>query len=166
MTPQPGATPYDYDLRVNHPLQVGGVSVFLVGHGYAPVITVRDGDGDVAFSGPVIFLPQDGSFTSFGVVKAPDARPAQLGLEGYLFPTATLGPGMTPYSAFPGPRQPRAVAGRRTAATSAWTTGCRSRSTRWTRTTSSRSGPDTGRPMPLLLRKGQTVEAAERRPAR
>jgi cytochrome c biogenesis protein len=102
----PGQQPFDYDLRVNHPLEVGGASVFLVGHGYAPVITVRDGDGNVAFSGPVIFLPQDGSFTSFGVVKAPDAQPAQIGLQGYLFPTAALGPGETPFSAFPAPRNP------------------------------------------------------------
>ena len=80
--------------------------MFLVGHGYAPVITVRDGDGHVAYSGPVIFLPQDGSFTSFGVVKAPDAQPTQLGFEGYFFPTAALGPGETPYSAFPGALNP------------------------------------------------------------
>ncbi len=106
VTDSPDATPYRYDLQVNHPLDVGGTSVFLVGHGYAPVITVRDGSGQVAFSQPVVFLPQDGSFTSFGVVKAPDARPDQLGLEGYFFPTGALGPNSTPYSAFPGPQNP------------------------------------------------------------
>jgi cytochrome c biogenesis protein len=106
VTDHPGAAPYPYDLQVNHPLQIGGTSVFLVGHGYAPVITVRDGDGHVAYSGPVIFLPQDGSFTSFGVIKAPDAQPAQLGFEGYFFPTARLGPGATPYSAFPAADNP------------------------------------------------------------
>ena len=53
---------------------IGGTDVFLIGHGYAPVITVRDGNGDVAYTGPVIFLPEDqATFTSFGVVKAPDA---------------------------------------------------------------------------------------------
>ena len=31
--------------RVNHPLTIGDTEVFLIGHGYAPVITVRDGDG-------------------------------------------------------------------------------------------------------------------------
>ncbi len=56
VTDEVGAQPYDYDLRVNHPLVVDGTSVFLVGHGYAPRVTVRDGDGDVAFSGPVVFL--------------------------------------------------------------------------------------------------------------
>ena len=77
----------EYDLRVNHPLAIGGTELFLVGHGYAPVITVRDGNGDIAYSGPTIFLPQDASFLSFGVVKAPDARPAGIGLEGLFYPT-------------------------------------------------------------------------------
>jgi cytochrome c biogenesis protein len=106
VTDRPGWTPHTYDLRVNHPLQVDGTSVFLVGHGYAPQITVRDGRGSVAFSGPVVFLPQDGSFTSFGVVKVPDARPAQLGFEGYFFPTAALDAQERPYSAFPAPNNP------------------------------------------------------------
>jgi cytochrome c biogenesis protein len=76
-----------YDLRVNHPLTVGGTEIFLIGHGYAPVITIRDGNGDVAYSGPTVFLPQDQTFESFGVVKAPDARPTQIGLEGLFYPT-------------------------------------------------------------------------------
>src|SRR5213078_1629076 len=82
-----------------------GTSVFLVGHGYAPIVTVRDGDGNVAFQGPVVFLPQDGSFLSFGVVKAPDASPTQLGFEGYFFPTGGLCSGI-PCSTFPGPDHP------------------------------------------------------------
>jgi cytochrome c biogenesis protein len=77
----------DYDLRVNHPLSIGDTEIFLIGHGYAPVVTVRDGNGDVAYSGPSVFLPQDASFLSFGVIKAPDARPSQLGFEGLFFPT-------------------------------------------------------------------------------
>lgn len=81
----------EYDLRVNHPLSIGGTDVFLIGHGYAPLITIRDGNGDVAYSGPVPFLPQDqATFTSFGVVKAQDARPRQIGLEGLLYPTYVL----------------------------------------------------------------------------
>lgn len=83
----PDAAPQRYDLKVNHPLTVGGTDVFLIGHGYAPVITVRDGNGEVAYSGPTIFLPQDKSFLSFGVVKAPDAEPTQIGLEGLFYPT-------------------------------------------------------------------------------
>ena len=53
-------------------------------------VTVKDGDGNVAFSGPVVFLPQDGNFTSAGVIKAPDARPERLGFEGIFLPTAVL----------------------------------------------------------------------------
>ncbi len=100
VTDDPGAAPHGYDLRVNHPLVVDGTSVFLTGHGYAPRVTVRDGEGNVAFSGPVIFLPQDSSLVSYGVIKAPDAAPQQLGFEGYFFPTASLCDGQ-PCSLFP-----------------------------------------------------------------
>ena len=51
-------------------------------------VTVTDGNDDVAFSGPVVMLPQDGNFTSVGVVKVPDARPDRLAFEGFFFPTA------------------------------------------------------------------------------
>ena len=86
----PGAASQEYDLKVNHPLTVGNSEVFLIGHGYAPVITVRDGKGNVVYSGPTIFLPTDQSFASFGVVKAPDARPTQIGLEGEFYPTVAF----------------------------------------------------------------------------
>jgi cytochrome c biogenesis protein len=76
-----------YDLRVNHPLKIGGTEVFLIGHGYAPVITVRDGQGNVAYSGPTVFLPQNQTFFSFGVVKAAAAKPEQIGLQGVFYPT-------------------------------------------------------------------------------
>ena len=88
----PGAETEEYDLRVNHPLSIGGTDVFLIGHGYAPVITVRDGDGNVAQSGPTVFLPTNArTFESFGVVKAPDAQPTQIGLEGTFYPTFSMG---------------------------------------------------------------------------
>jgi cytochrome c biogenesis protein len=96
----PTAEPKDYDLKVNHPLTIGETEVFLIGHGYAPVITIRDGQGDVAYSGPTIFLPTDQTFRSFGVVKAPDARPAQIGLEGEFYPTYAFTEESGPFSAF------------------------------------------------------------------
>ena len=83
----PSSPVESYDLKVNHPLTIGGTELFLIGHGYAPVITIKDGTGKIAFSGPVVFLPKDQSFLSFGVVKAPDAKPRQIGLEGLFFPT-------------------------------------------------------------------------------
>jgi cytochrome c biogenesis protein len=75
-----------YDLKVNHPLTVGGTDIFLLAHGYAPVITVRDGEGNVAYSGPTIFLPESQNLLSFGVVKAPYAAPEQLGFQGQFYP--------------------------------------------------------------------------------
>jgi cytochrome c biogenesis protein len=82
----PGAEPKTYDLKVNHPLAIGDTEVFLIGHGYAPVLTVRDGAGNVTYSGPTIFLPEDQTFTSFGVVKAPYAQPEGIGMRGLFFP--------------------------------------------------------------------------------
>lgn len=84
---EPGAEEQRYDLRVNHPLTIGSTDIFLIGHGYAPVVTIRDGDGEVAYSGPTIFLPQDQSLFSFGVVKAASAEPQEIGLEGVFYPT-------------------------------------------------------------------------------
>lgn len=92
---------HDELLTVNEPLKTSdGTQVNLIGHGYAPSFTVTDGNGDVAFSGPVVFLPQDGNFASLGVVKVPDARPQRLGFEAYFFPTAVLGE-QGPHSVFP-----------------------------------------------------------------
>lgn len=101
VTPAPGQTPRPFDIEVNHPLSVEGTSVFLVGSGYAPVVTVRDGDGQVVSSGPVPFLPTDSSYVSEGVLKVPDAEPAQLGMEGFFLPTAARGPDGLPVSVFP-----------------------------------------------------------------
>ncbi len=80
-----------YDLRVNHPLTIGGTQVFLIGHGYAPVITVRDGQGHRLYDGPTAFLPESSDFESFGVIKAPGRTPGQdIGLEGLFYPTYAL----------------------------------------------------------------------------
>src|SRR3546814_6019170 len=48
-TAEPGGEEKSYDLRVNHPLSIGGTDIFLIGHGYAPPITVRDGEGNVTY---------------------------------------------------------------------------------------------------------------------
>ena len=96
-----------YDLRVNHPLRIGGTEIFLIGHGYAPSFTITDGDGNVTFEGPVVFLPVDQTFRSFGVVKAPDAAPTQIGLEGEFYPTYDFTSETGPYSAFGNALNPR-----------------------------------------------------------
>jgi cytochrome c biogenesis protein len=75
-------------IRVNEPLAVGGSKVYITGNGYAPEIVVRDKDGVVSFSGPVVFLPQDGNLTSLGAIKVPDASPKQFGMLAFFYPTA------------------------------------------------------------------------------
>lgn len=88
-------------LTVNEPLlTAGGTQVNLSGHGYAPIFTVRDGNGDIAFQGPVVFAPRDGNFTSTGVIKVPDARPRRLAFEAFYLPTAVPDQ-QGPRSAFP-----------------------------------------------------------------
>jgi len=104
---QPGARARHYTLRVNHPLVVDGVSVYLIGHGYAPVVRVTDGTGTVRWDGPVPFIPVDQStMTSEGVIKVPDAKPSQLGFAGVFLPSA-VDVGGTLQSAFPSALNPR-----------------------------------------------------------
>ena len=103
----PGQPDASQELQVNAPLQVGGDHVHLLGHGYAPVVTVRDGNGDVAFSGPVVFVPQDANFRSDGVIKIPDARPERLAFEGVFLPTAVSGGASGMVSGFPDTLDPR-----------------------------------------------------------
>ena len=104
---KPGAPLRHYLLQVNHPLVVDGVSVYLIGHGYAPIFKVTDGAGKVRFDGPVPFIPVDQTtLTSEGVVKVPDAQPAQLGFAGVFLPSAVAAGGRLE-SAFPSALNPR-----------------------------------------------------------
>lgn len=94
-------TPSERVIEVNTPLTEGDSMVNLVGHGYAPLVTVKDAAGHVAYAGPVVFLPQDANFTSQGVIKAPDARPKTIGIEGYFVPSQSTASGTGPLSTFP-----------------------------------------------------------------
>jgi cytochrome c biogenesis protein len=87
-------------IEVNKPLGIGSSKVHLVGHGYAAVVTVHDGNGNVAYSGPVVFQPLDSNLKSVGAINVPDARPQRLGLQGYFLPTASVGHA-GPVSLFP-----------------------------------------------------------------
>jgi cytochrome c biogenesis protein len=86
-TQHAGAAPATGEVRVNHPLEMAGDRIYLMGNGYAPTMTIRDADGDVVFSESVPFLPQDTNMTSLGVVKIPDGLAEQLGLVGFFYPT-------------------------------------------------------------------------------
>lgn len=98
--PTPDAPPEDVRIEVNYPLEADGAKVFLVGHGYAPIFEVRDAQGALVFADAVPFLPQDGAFTSTGVIKAPDAQP-QLGFQGIFLPTTAVDDVRGPHSTFP-----------------------------------------------------------------
>ena len=102
---EPGAAPERTTVQVSEPLVANGAKVFLVGHGYAPRFIVRDSRGTVVFDDTVVFLPQDGNFTSTGVIKIPDAEPA-LGFTGLFLPTAALTEELGPHSTFPAPDYP------------------------------------------------------------
>ncbi|GAB3517219.1 cytochrome c biogenesis protein ResB [Arthrobacter monumenti] len=106
-TPAPGAEPQKQVLKVNEPLTIGGTSVYLVGNGYAPVVTVRGGNGNIAYQGPVVSVPSDGAYTSSIVIKAPDAKPSQLGFVGLFLPTAVVGEDGRTIASDPDPLNPQ-----------------------------------------------------------
>ncbi len=103
----PEAAEHTETLKVNAPLTIGGSRVYLVGNGYAPVVTVRDGDGNIALQGPVVSVPSDGMYTSLMVIKAPDAKPDQLGFVGFFLPTAMLDEQGVSFSGDPDPINPQ-----------------------------------------------------------
>ena len=84
----PGAPARTADIQVNHPLSVDGASVYLIGHGYAPVFRVTDSRGQVVYDQATPFVSTGANFLSQGVVKVPDAQPEQLGFTGVFVPTA------------------------------------------------------------------------------
>jgi cytochrome c biogenesis protein len=96
-TSSPGAKPGHYSIRINDPLAVDSVKVYLIGHGYAPEFKVTAPDGQV-YPETNPFIPASTStFVSDGVVKVPDAS---LGFEGVFVPTA-VAVGGTRESIFP-----------------------------------------------------------------
>ncbi|MFE4171229.1 cytochrome c biogenesis protein ResB [Streptomyces sp. NPDC056909] len=80
-------------IEVNKPLELDGSKVYLNAHGYAPVVTVRDGRGQVVFSGAVPLLPIDNNVSSTGAIKVMDGyrdkngEKDQLGFAAFFVPT-------------------------------------------------------------------------------
>jgi len=93
-------------LKVNQPLSLGGASVFLLGNGYAPMITVRDAKGQVLYSQATPFLPQDNNYRSVGAVKVTGSSPKQLGFAGLFLPSAVIDKNVGPTSYFPDLKAP------------------------------------------------------------
>ena len=107
-TEAPGPAGAQQTLKVNHPLQFGGASVFLLGNGYAPVITVRDAKGNVALQRrhPV---PAAGQQLPVGRCDQGAGRPSpsSSGFAGFFLPTAELDVRQRPASSlFPDLKNP------------------------------------------------------------
>jgi len=107
----PDAPEVNQILKVNGPLSFGGTSVFLLGNGYAPVITVRDRTGQVLMHDATPFLPQDANYKSVGAVKVSAASPKQLGLFGFFLPSEYLDQDAGPSSFFPDLKNPALALG-------------------------------------------------------
>ncbi|PYF96355.1 cytochrome c biogenesis protein [Georgenia satyanarayanai] len=107
---EPDGDRYEDTIRVNYPINAAGANIYLAGNGFAPHLTVRDAQGQVAFSQPVPFLPEDDFYTSRGVLKVPDVSPGldQLGFTGYLLPSAVVD-GLGARSVHPQPNAPLLV---------------------------------------------------------
>jgi cytochrome c biogenesis protein len=82
----PSAKPGTYHIRINDPLSVDSLKVYLIGHGYAPEFKVTGANGQVVYDEATPFIPANtATFESDGVVKASDAS---LGFMGVFEPTA------------------------------------------------------------------------------
>jgi cytochrome c biogenesis protein len=101
----PDAPTRAFDISPNHPLSIGGSDVYLVGHGYALHLQVRDPHGHLLYDKVTPFLPDDPMFTSHGVVKVAAGLPRQLGLTGFFYPTYGPSP-LGAQSTYPAPNDP------------------------------------------------------------
>ncbi|MCX5377768.1 cytochrome c biogenesis protein ResB [Streptomyces sp. NBC_00091] len=85
--------PKKAEIEVNKPLEIDGSKIFLLGHGYAPVISVTDPTGKVVYKDAVPMLPFDANLSSSGAVKIPDGYrnkngdKEQLGFNAMFVPT-------------------------------------------------------------------------------
>ncbi|MBT2409749.1 cytochrome c biogenesis protein ResB [Streptomyces sp. ISL-12] len=94
-------------VKVNEPLEIDGSKVYLVSHGYAPIVTVKDADGNVVVDHEAYaLLPLDANVTSSGAIKVMDGyrnakgEKEQLGFNAFFLPTYG-GAGSTMLSTFP-----------------------------------------------------------------
>ncbi|QDY78403.1 cytochrome c biogenesis protein ResB [Streptomyces qinzhouensis] len=91
---KPGQSDKDAVIEVNKPLTIDGTKIHLLSHGYAPVVTVRDGRGKVVLDKAAVpLLPIDGNITSSGAIKVmdgyrdKDGKKDQLGFKAWFVPT-------------------------------------------------------------------------------
>ncbi|MFE5397301.1 cytochrome c biogenesis protein ResB [Streptomyces sp. NPDC056568] len=94
-------------IEVNEPLEIDGSKVYLTAHGYAPIVTIKDGQGNVVMDREATaLLPLDSNVTSSGAVMVRDGyrdaegKKEQLGFNAFFLPTYG-GKGSTMLSTFP-----------------------------------------------------------------
>jgi len=105
-TEQPGGPAQQQTISPNHPVTLDGTDVFLLGNGYAPVVTVKDAQGAVLYQQATPFLAQDNVYSSVGAIKVGAARPKALAFSGFFLPTAEPTYANGPVSLFPDARNP------------------------------------------------------------
>jgi cytochrome c biogenesis protein len=103
-------------IKVNDPLRLAKARIYLISHGYAPVVQYTDRYGNRETS-ITPFLTIDDNLTSTGVVEFPDAnvnpatgrdrnQPAQVAFSGFFIPTADRAQPMNPASVYPAMNDP------------------------------------------------------------
>jgi cytochrome c biogenesis protein len=90
-------------IEVNHPLTYRGVRIYQISWGWAPIITVKQ-NGRTLYEGPTIFLPRQGVWR--GVVKVPETKPLQMGLDMLFFTDAQRDPSGAVFNESPQPLRP------------------------------------------------------------
>ncbi|MEV4198560.1 cytochrome c biogenesis protein ResB [Micromonospora globbae] len=112
---EPGKAPRSADFSVNSPLRLDGANVYLLGHGYAPVIRYTDRYGKSQVSDEPFLTTGDAGLTGEGLAAFPDANVdpktgrrdsnLQVAFTGLYLPTAPEAP---PYvrSQYPAERNP------------------------------------------------------------
>ncbi|TCB94394.1 cytochrome c biogenesis protein ResB [Micromonospora zingiberis] len=100
-----GGAPRAAEFSVNSPLRLDGANVYLLGHGYAPVIRYTDRFGRSATSAVPFLSNGDIGLTSEGLAAFPDAnvdpetgernRDLQVAFDGLYLPTAPQQPPFT-----------------------------------------------------------------------
>ncbi|GAA2013713.1 cytochrome c biogenesis protein ResB [Catenulispora yoronensis] len=110
------ATEKHKTVKTNVPITVNGVSLYLVSHGYSPVITVRNSAGTVVYSGPVKYFESGAMFKSSGMlrvndgIKDKDGKATELGVDGTFLPVdGGMSPTMGPVSDFPAAYDPALI---------------------------------------------------------
>ncbi len=107
---QRGAAAKKEVISVNSSLSIGGSSVYLLGNGYAPKVTVHDPKGNVLYSQATPFLPQDNDYKSTGAIKVSSPKSSQqFGFNGFFLPTTAFSDTDGPISTFPALKAPSLV---------------------------------------------------------